>query len=160
VPSLDKEKERKEDELYWLGRYEILLQRREEMLQRVVAAHLARMARTDGGWESELLRESRRKFARGTQPDCGDRPHSPSDGVTKERVMIGYISIEEQVDADFSRALRRAFVRPMGARLRGDPAPRALSLDEATGGLDAYNRVRLGKRIVPVEKIVGSVGRF
>jgi hypothetical protein len=71
--------------------------------------------------------------------------------------MIGYISIEEQVDADFSRALRRA-VRQMGARLRGDPAPRALSLDEATGGLDAYNSVRLGKRIVPVEKIVGSVG--
>jgi len=74
--------------------------------------------------------------------------------------MIGYISIEEQVDADFSRALRRAFVRQMGARLRGDPAPRALSLDEATGGLDAYNRVKLGKRLVPVEKIVGSVGRF
>ena len=50
---------------------------------------------------------------------AGDRPRSPSDGVTKERVMIGYISIEEQVDADFSRALRRAFVRQMGARLRG-----------------------------------------
>jgi hypothetical protein len=73
--------------------------------------------------------------------------------------MIGYISMEEQVDADFSRALRRAFVHKMKARLRGDPAPRTLSLDEATGGLDAYNRISLGKRIVPVEKIVGSVGR-
>jgi len=39
---------RQEDELYWLDRYEILLQRHEAMWQKVVAAHLARMARADG----------------------------------------------------------------------------------------------------------------
>ena len=34
--------------------------------------------------------------------------------------MIGYMSIEEQVDVDFIRARRRAFLRRVEARLRGD----------------------------------------
>jgi hypothetical protein len=35
--------------------------------------------------------------------------------------MVGYMSLEEQVDADFSRARRRAFLRRVSARLRKDP---------------------------------------
>jgi hypothetical protein len=46
--------------------------------------------------------------------------------------MIGYMSIEEQVDADCTRAFRRAFVHRVGARLRGDPSSsRASSFEEA-----------------------------
>jgi hypothetical protein len=74
--------------------------------------------------------------------------------------MIGYMSIEEQVDVDFTRAVRRAFVHRVGARLRGDPtSSRAPSLEEAARISGARNKMRLGRRIVAVEKIVGSVGR-
>ena len=74
--------------------------------------------------------------------------------------MIGYVDIEEQTDADFTRARRRALLHRMGARLRGAPASSYLpSFEEARRALGAYNRVRLGRRVVPVEKIVGSVGR-
>jgi hypothetical protein len=34
--------------------------------------------------------------------------------------MIGYMSLEEQVDVDFSRARRRATLRRLAARLRRD----------------------------------------
>jgi hypothetical protein len=75
--------------------------------------------------------------------------------------MIGYMSIEEQVDADFIRAVRKAFIHRVGARLRGDPSSsRAPSFEEAASALGARNKMRLGRRIVAVEKIVGSVGRF
>ena len=36
--------------------------------------------------------------------------------------MRKYMSIEEQVDADFARARHSVFLRRMGARLRGDPS--------------------------------------
>ena len=75
--------------------------------------------------------------------------------------MIGYMDIEEQVDSDFSRALRRSFVHRVGARLRGDPSSsRAPSFGEAARDLGARNKLRLGRRVVAVEKVVGSVGRF
>jgi hypothetical protein len=75
--------------------------------------------------------------------------------------MIGYMSIEEQVDADFTRAFRRAFVHRVGARLRGDPSSsRASSFEEAAKTLGARNKVPLGRRVVAVDKVVGSVGRF
>ena len=35
-----------------------------------------------------------------------------------------------------------------------------LSFEEMRKALGAYNKVRLGRRVVPVERIVGSVGRF
>lgn len=72
--------------------------------------------------------------------------------------MIGYMNIAEQVDADFTRALRRAFFYRLVARLRGDPS-RAASFEEATRALGARNKLRLGRRVVAVDKIVGSVGR-
>lgn len=74
--------------------------------------------------------------------------------------MIGYVSMAEQVDADFTRALRRSFVHRLGARLRGDSTHRlAPSFREAATALGARNKKRLGRRVVAVEEIVGSVGR-
>ncbi len=74
--------------------------------------------------------------------------------------MIGYMSLEEQVDKDFERARRRSLVGRVAARLRGDPGRGRLPAFEpvrrATG---AENRVHLGRRVVEVSRIVGSVGR-
>ena len=69
--------------------------------------------------------------------------------------------MNEQVDWDFSRALRKARLRRLMLRLRGKPAASgtAPSFDEVQGSLRAYNRVRRGIRVVDLEKIVGSVGR-
>jgi hypothetical protein len=73
---------------------------------------------------------------------------------------VRYMDIEEQVDADFTSARRRAFVRRMGARLRGDSTRTGLRSFEKIRKVEgAYNRVRLGTNAVPVGKIVGSVGR-
>lgn len=68
--------------------------------------------------------------------------------------------MNEQVDADFSRARRKAFLRRVGSYLRNDPGSnRLLSFEEVRKALGAVNQVHLGMRTVPVEKIVGSVGR-
>ena len=75
--------------------------------------------------------------------------------------MVRFMNIEEQVDYDFVRAHRRAFIRRMQARIFGDPAStRVPSFDDVSNKFGAFNRVRLGTRVVAVEKIVGSVGRF
>ena len=75
--------------------------------------------------------------------------------------MRKYMSIEEQVDADFTRARQRAFLHRIKARLRGDPSStRALSFEEIRKALGVSNKVRIGQRVVPVERIVGSVGRY
>jgi hypothetical protein len=67
---------------------------------------------------------------------------------------------EFQADKDFTRARRRAFLRRIGAYLRRDPGSnRLLSFDEVKSALGAVEQVYLGMRTVPVEKIVGSVGR-
>jgi hypothetical protein len=74
--------------------------------------------------------------------------------------MVRYASIEEQVDKDFERACRRAFLRRVIARLRNEGGSgRLFSFEEARKSLGAYGKVYLGMRVVPVEKIVGSVGR-
>lgn len=65
-----------------------------------------------------------------------------------------------QADKDFTRARRRAFLRKVGAYLRGDPGSnKLLSFDEVKSALGAVEQVYLGMRTVPVAKIVGSVGR-
>jgi hypothetical protein len=75
--------------------------------------------------------------------------------------MIGYTNIEEQVDFDFTRARRRAFLRRMQARIFGDPgSTRMRSFEDVSNELGAFNRVPVGKRAVAVGEIVGSVGRF
>jgi hypothetical protein len=74
--------------------------------------------------------------------------------------VMKYISIEEQVDADFTRARHRAFLHSLKARLRGDPpSTYPLSFEEVRKALGVPNKVHLGRRVVPVERIVGSVGR-
>ena len=75
--------------------------------------------------------------------------------------MVRYMNLEEQVDKDFTHARRRALLRRMKARVRKDLAcNRLLSFEEVKGSLGAFNQVYLGMRVVPVEKIVGSVNRY
>ena len=66
----------------------------------------------------------------------------------------------EQADKDFNRARRMAFVRRIGAYLRNDPGSnQLLSFDEVRSVLGAIEQHYVGMRVVPVSKIVGSVGR-
>jgi hypothetical protein len=65
------------------------------------------------------------------------------------------------VNADFTRARHRAFLHRLKARLRGDPSSTSsLSFEEIRKVLGVSNKVRIGRRVVPVERIVGSVGRY
>jgi hypothetical protein len=74
--------------------------------------------------------------------------------------MIGYISLEEQVDRDFSRARHRAFFEWLAAHIRGSKRRSNLhAFEEARRALEAENRFYLGRRVVEVSKIVGSVDR-
>jgi hypothetical protein len=66
--------------------------------------------------------------------------------------------VEDKVDADYDRARRRAFFGSLRALfLRG--RDRLLSFEEVRRALGANNRSYLGRKVVEVSKIVGSVGR-
>ncbi len=70
------------------------------------------------------------------------------------------MELNDQADKDFARARRRAFLRLLGAYLRMDPASnRLLSFDEVRSAWGALQETYVGKRMVPIEEIVGSVGR-
>jgi hypothetical protein len=70
------------------------------------------------------------------------------------------MDLNEQVDSDFTRARRRAFLRRVVTRLRNGPASnQLLSFDEVRRALLANNRNHLGTKVIEVEKIVGTVGR-
>jgi hypothetical protein len=71
--------------------------------------------------------------------------------------MVGYMSLEEQVDADFSRARRRALLRRMRTHLRGDNTSEGLLLcfDDLGKVLGASARVYRGMRTVLVSQIGG-----
>jgi hypothetical protein len=74
--------------------------------------------------------------------------------------MVGYMSLEEQVDAEFSRARRRALLRRVSTRLRRDDAPnRLICFDDVRKLSGAIGKVHRGTRTVPVSQIGGSVGR-
>lgn len=78
--------------------------------------------------------------------------------------MIGFMSLEEQVDVDFGRARRRGLVGRLVDRFRGEPRA-LLAFDEvrraSAGEAPAsHNRVRRGRGVVEVSKIAGSVGRW
>jgi hypothetical protein len=74
--------------------------------------------------------------------------------------MVGHTSLEEQVDADFTRARRRALLRRMRARLRRDNASNRLFCFDDLGKIPgAMGRIHRGMRTVPVAQIGGSVGR-
>ena len=75
--------------------------------------------------------------------------------------MVDHLSLEEQVNADFSRARRKALLRQVQIRLRRDAASDGLllcfnDLREIPG---ASARVYRGMRTVPVAQIGGNVGR-
>jgi hypothetical protein len=70
------------------------------------------------------------------------------------------MSLEEQVDKDFLRARHRAFFRRIVARVRGIGSRSGLlAFEEARRALRADNRFYLGRRVVEVSRIVGSVDR-
>ena len=71
------------------------------------------------------------------------------------------MDLNEQVDADFTRARRRARLRALGARLRREhTSNRLLSFDAVRRVLVANNRLYRGTRVVEVDEIIGSVGRW
>jgi len=75
--------------------------------------------------------------------------------------MIPYMDLNEQVDADFTRARRRARLRGVVARVRREhTSNRLLSFDDLRRELVANNRRQRGTRVVEVEEIIGSVGRW
>jgi hypothetical protein len=75
--------------------------------------------------------------------------------------MIPYMDLNEQVDADFTRARRRARLRAVLARIRREhTSNRLLSFDDVRRELVANNRLHRGTRVVEADQIVGSVGRW
>ena len=75
--------------------------------------------------------------------------------------MIPYMDLNEQADTDFVRARRRARLRAVVARFRREHASnRLLSFDDVRRELVADNRLYRGMRVVEVDGIVGSVGRW
>src|ERR671910_3690506 len=76
--------------------------------------------------------------------------------------MITYMDLNEQVDADFTRARRRSRLRAVAARIRREhTSNRLLSFDDLRSEHSvANNRRHRGTRVVEVDQIVGSVGRW
>jgi hypothetical protein len=80
--------------------------------------------------------------------------------------MIPYMNLNEQllneqVDTDFTRARRRARLRAAVARIRREhTSNRLLSFDDVRRERVANNRLHRGTRVVEVDEIVGSVGRW
>jgi hypothetical protein len=72
--------------------------------------------------------------------------------------VIGYMSIEEQVDKDFVRARHRALAARVAAFLRGESRD-LLAFDEVRRASRAVGGLRRGRKEVELRKIVGSVGR-
>jgi len=74
--------------------------------------------------------------------------------------MIGYVGVDEQVDKDFHRALRRASIHRLRDWVwRRSTHGHVLSFEEAKGSMMRWSQAYRGMRTVEVEKIVGSVGR-
>ncbi len=75
--------------------------------------------------------------------------------------MVGYMSLEEQVDKDFTLARRKALLKRIGARLRRDATSDGLLLcfEDLRKVPGALGRVYRGMKTVPVGQIGGSVGR-
>lgn len=76
--------------------------------------------------------------------------------------MIPYMNLNEQVDTDFTRARRRARLRAVVAHIKREhTSNRLLSFDEVRRErLVANTRLHRGTRVVKVDEIVGSVGRW
>jgi hypothetical protein len=80
----------------------------------------------------------------------------------REKSMVGYMSLEEQVHKDFSLARRKALLGRIGARLLrryGASDGLLLCFDDLRKIPGAMGRIHRGLRTVPVGQIGGSVGR-
>src|SRR5215217_1788074 len=75
--------------------------------------------------------------------------------------MVGYTSLEEQVDKDFILARRKALLGHISAHLRRDGAGNELLLcfDDVRKIPGAMGRIHRGTRTVPVSQTGGGVGR-
>jgi hypothetical protein len=74
--------------------------------------------------------------------------------------MVGYLSLEEQVNKDYSLARRRALLARIGACLKRDTASeRLLCFDDVRKVPGAVGRNYRSTWTVPVAQIGGSVGR-
>jgi hypothetical protein len=74
--------------------------------------------------------------------------------------MVRYMNLEVQVDADFSRARRKALLRRIGARLQRDNASEGLlCFDDLRKIPGAVGRIYRGMRTVSLRQVGGSVGR-
>ena len=83
-------------------------------------------------------------------------------GRTEEvKAVIGYMSVEEQVDKDFVRARHRALAGRVAAFFRGEGGQgELLSFEEVRRASRANGGLRRGRRDVEVSRIIGSVGRY
>jgi len=73
--------------------------------------------------------------------------------------VADYMSLEEQVDADFCRAHRKALLRRIRTRFRKDTASdELLCFDDLRKIPGAMRRIHRGMRTVLVSQIGGSVG--
>jgi hypothetical protein len=71
--------------------------------------------------------------------------------------MVGYMSLEEPVDKDFSLARRKALLGRNGARLKRDAASnRLLCFDDLRKIPGAAKKIYRGMRTVPVGQIGGQ----
>jgi len=69
------------------------------------------------------------------------------------------MSVEEQVDADFARAHRKAVFRRLATRLRRAASGRLPCFEEVRRKLGAVGGFRIGRRTVRLADVLGSVGR-
>ena len=74
-------------------------------------------------------------------------------------MVIGYLTVEAQIEADFDYARRRANFKRVLAWLRGERNQLQV-FDQVRKAHQAHHRRYLGQRIVEVSKIVGSVDRY
>ena len=74
--------------------------------------------------------------------------------------MVGHVNLEVQLDADFSRARRKALLRQVRSRLQRDNASEGLRcFDDLRKIPGAVGRIHRGLRTVSIRQIGGSVGR-
>ena len=74
--------------------------------------------------------------------------------------MVDLMSLEEQVDREFTAARRRARIRRLRAKLRRKPGVRTLlSFEEQRRSLRAYGGICRGRTTVEMSRIVGSAGK-
>lgn len=74
--------------------------------------------------------------------------------------MVDLMSLEEQVDREFTSARRRARLRGLRAMLRRKPGARSLlSFEDERRSKRAYGGVLRGRATVELSHIVGSAGK-